>query len=671
MQREYGKAFSANQALAQETARMGELETRDIEGLDQRMGEFKDTVSAIRENYNNDLALAAPELARAVAKERQNPWYQKNKLYTQEFDRRQKLLDQFGPNILFSKDLPQGNLNNMNLEDIGFDYINRQHLFDMYNKQYGPLGKKPHDLGIVKDPDDSRYMRQGYRTGLTNDEVADLVNTQGEIYIDQAIENMGISDTPESRAMLKSEFENWAYNNLIGGEKYTRSLNPDYDPSPEGGPETMGGLEGLSNLVDKGPVNYTNLSDKDLRNAAKDLAGRIAVGEELSGYESSLVNLNPDIRKKIADNNPVQNVFQDPSQYPDIFSENLSQMQQYMLNNLGDLPKFSEEGVRDMLTDLGIATRVVTGKDVTGQGSIAYTVNGITYPYEEFKKLIQPLKNDYRKVVKYKNTDTYQEGLEELKNILGTSSAKSMFGIDDFKQDEVSGYILNSMLSGFDPEGLMSQGVSIERSMGDSVDKKKKTKSLLEEIFKPDSKVKIGAVNFFGMGTSLEESPYASVETSEGNLKIPFKGDLGMQHASKISVAVNDPRLITQVFNHNYKSRIGDNGASVEELFGIPKGTGGLSKVKRERRNINGNMQDVYIAPVKLGERTYELIANTPGELFGKVEDYLTTYDIKNSAGDPYRIPLVKYYVAQAQKEATAKDKKQAYISRAQEILNQ
>ena len=81
MQQEYAKSTAANLATAGREAEIGDIMSRDPEGKEEVLGAYRDKVSRIKEAYGSDLALAGPELARAIVEERSNPWYAKNVQY--------------------------------------------------------------------------------------------------------------------------------------------------------------------------------------------------------------------------------------------------------------------------------------------------------------------------------------------------------------------------------------------------------------------------------------------------------------------------------------------------------------------------------------------------------------------------------------------------------------
>ena len=232
IQQEGQKAQAAMAGIQSQEAATGDIFSYDIEGREKRLSEFRSKTGEIKEKFGNDLAQAAPALAQAVVAERSNPWYQKNKLYTKEYERRQKLQDQFGPNLITMKDLPQGDLAGVDMDDIKYEAINRQNLYQIWNEELGDLGDKISDLGLSTDPKFAGMLKHWQLKGLTENQRLELVKSYGPM-IDQMLEERGWPNTPENRDMLAAEFDQWS-KQLIGGESSRYMQDPAYDDSGSG-----------------------------------------------------------------------------------------------------------------------------------------------------------------------------------------------------------------------------------------------------------------------------------------------------------------------------------------------------------------------------------------------------------------------------------------------------
>lgn len=221
------KAMMAVAGMSERESQIGDVFSHDVKGKQEVVKSFQDKINRVKEVYNNDLALAAPALSSAIAKERQNPWYQKNALYNQELERRQKLTDQFGPNILFNKNLPQlgedKSLNDVQMEDIGFDYLNLQHVKQTLDQQFGALAKKKKDLGM-KDIGDG-FIAFGERMGLSDKELANLKSKNPE-FLDNLLAQSGIQPTDQTRSVLSNYVSTWMDTNLSGQEDWREVADP-------------------------------------------------------------------------------------------------------------------------------------------------------------------------------------------------------------------------------------------------------------------------------------------------------------------------------------------------------------------------------------------------------------------------------------------------------------
>lgn len=75
-------------------ADIGSIPTYDLQGRESRMSELDRAISDTVSKYGGDYGAASKDIARIIAKERNNPWYQMNKqLYDTEQKRRELALD--------------------------------------------------------------------------------------------------------------------------------------------------------------------------------------------------------------------------------------------------------------------------------------------------------------------------------------------------------------------------------------------------------------------------------------------------------------------------------------------------------------------------------------------------------------------------------------------------
>lgn len=104
---------TSKMAIAQEIARVGEMETYDLAELNNRLKSFESDINTtVKEKYNGDYGAAANEIAKLIGTERSNPFYHFNK---QKVEMGKAYLDakmKLGANFLSS-----GNPFNVNFQD--------------------------------------------------------------------------------------------------------------------------------------------------------------------------------------------------------------------------------------------------------------------------------------------------------------------------------------------------------------------------------------------------------------------------------------------------------------------------------------------------------------------------------------------------------------------------
>jgi len=303
MMGENQKAMQALAGVQAQQAATGDIFSYDEAGKKERIDEFKGRTSQIKDKFNNDLALAAPALAQTIADERTNPWYQKNAAYTEQYQRRQKLVDQFGPNLMMFKDLPTGNLKDVNMEDINFEYLNRQHLYDIYKQNMGHLANKLTPIGLHKDPNNAGMLRSGQRKGLTENEALEAAKEHSAV-IDQIIQERGLTDTPEVRNTLRAEQDLWAQNNLVGGTAYQYRQDPTFDTS--GGGNVFPGVIPTKDIRVSGTNVETNNMNPEEMQALKQSRGW-KTGEPLNTSDE---NLPKEISKAIKNDKEYQQILE-------------------------------------------------------------------------------------------------------------------------------------------------------------------------------------------------------------------------------------------------------------------------------------------------------------------------------------------------------------------------
>jgi len=651
MQQEYMKGTAANQGLAQREAEIGDIYSEDLEGKEEVLGKYKGKIDKIREAYGHDLALAAPELARAVAQERSNPWYAKNVKYTQESQRRQKLLDQYGPNVLFmpGKDLPQGNLNQIDMEDIGFDYVNRLHLQDNFQTTYGDYAKKTTDLGLEIDPEFPAFAKQRTRKGITDTELNDLAEGEGRDYITNLLEGMNLEPTPENIEMLTGEFKSWG-KGLIGGEDVRVMQNYGFDADGGGGVSGQP-LAPPNRLIYTGQVQDEILSDKEREKEGETLYQSYKKGDATPEQEN-FFNENQDLLKKFEYTEQAKKFkfgwsipkstekvrVSVPGGLPltvklpyKVTAEDMNEIESSLQQGIVDNLSFSEALQTSKVIDLVTPPEAYQG-DGTGMSMPSYyAINN-----EKIRKRdLADLREQYNKATqqKKKDIDQYERELSE-RMFPNTGRAGYVISATEGTIDKVNEYLAGTMIgTETDYDSLSKRtGITVYKDSGNNKSDRA-TGNALQAIgnFDFDASKQMGAIKYIGPG-SRGTAPSLTIKTSEGRVEVPLGGFTGSQHGMQLSLLVNNPTIINDVFNYNYDSILDKTGGSVEisNVLGLDQSIleeAGLSNIARIKANTQvadalgvGEGSKIYAANVE-GKGT--IIAETPNELIFQIATHL------------------------------------------------
>jgi hypothetical protein len=293
----------------------------------------------------------------------------------------------------------------MDVDDIGFEYINRQHLFDLYNKQYGHLAKVTTDLGMSRDPDNKDFLRTGTRTGQTEPEIQQLIESQGEEYVDNMLEQNGLSDTPENRAMLQEEFANWAYNNLAASENYSRILDPRAKEAIENSGGTGGVLpEPKLKPLDQQTTIDPNFTPKQQTAAVLDMGIEDPNSKEVKFLDKAVAESKDEALQESWDSlkelsNNINIPFAPPEQVSSIRSQILERVfdRTWFANGrAGDKDAYTD--IRDILVDNGIIEEKVVG-DLNQSQTFYVDLEGNKYTDKQLEaKMPKDFINTYKKL---------------------------------------------------------------------------------------------------------------------------------------------------------------------------------------------------------------------------------------------------------------------------------
>lgn len=655
MQQEYGKAISANQALALREGEIGDIMTQDIEGREDVLGKYKGRIDKIKEAYNQDLALAAPELARTIVEERSNPWYAKNVRYNKEFERRQKLIDQFGPNLQFTRDLPTGRLQDMEMEDIGFEYYNRQHLQQLFQEQFGKQALRKGDLELSDIPGYPGFVKTSQQLGLNEIEVAQLGEEQAYGFIEDSLEGMGLSPTPENIAMLRREFDDWAGSNLIRGAQ--ESIKPR--------PTTTGGGSDLpfqlfpeeSQLVKVEEEREPTPSRVEAKKEGRDIMDRYN-SKELTFEEQVALEQNPDLVSEI-ENTPLKKSF--TSNVGKVFKD--SDIKDLIVSELRSNTTSIQSafnGVTSALEKVGLLEVF----PLAGEGgSTLYKLDGEpeNLSQSEYRKIIKPLTSEYGNMKSYSHSEGAKQLARRVTAEVNKMVETGIYAISGDANVNVKQYFENVMLAAT-AKNLSASGVYITKGSGKDKDfSEQRSERKLNSLKNLKNNIRFGTVTYRESGPK-GKPPELVMSTNEGNVHIPLKGEQGDIHGMQLSLLTTDPKIINDVFNASYDEILSKKGGSIPvgEAFGDPSlKIPGMTNIYR----IDSDGQRMYVAPV--GDN--QLQASTPNELLQRIAAYVNL--LTQQGAMQVQNPTLEFLVKRVSQLMTPKERKETNLGAIQSLM--
>jgi len=667
VQQEYQKAFSANQALAAREAEIADIFSIDEAGKEETLGKYRSKIGAIREAYNQDLALAAPQLARAVAEERANPWYGKNVQYNKEFERRQKLLDQFGPNIRITKDLPQGSLNDMDMEDISFNYWNQAMADEMLQRDLGKAASMTRTLSPEPHPDyPDLYAYERTLKGLDETEAAEAAQ-RGAKRIIQSLENSGVTVDDTMREQIIEHAGLWADKNLRGGI----TKRPIQIGSITGG--SGSGNNGQfyspgSRLIYTGNVVGDIPSEKEQKKAGEGLYEAYQEGT-MTPEQEDFWNKNADLSEALT---------YEKQAAEENFSGGFDRIKKHVEDApIEEIKIGLQKGLQqdlsfeDALSASDVVERTETPNMMVygAPPEITYSING--KPLDDLQ--LNQLRSKYNDAERKKKR-FLEDTLVEVANRMFPHGARRGYAVSATSDaiDRVNAYVAGTMIGPeTDYDKLRERyGIKIYKDSGKEKRSEKKVGKSLKAIgnfdFEPSKQM--GAIKYIGADSN--NAPEIQIKTSEGRIEIPLKDLEGQQHGMQLSLILNNPDLINDVFNYNYDTALNKRGGSVpvSEVLGIPKqieedlGIGNIRRVKANEEIANylgvEKGTKVYISEIE-GEGA--IVRETPNELIFGIATHIGNLGLIRATD-----PLYQYLYLQNNELATPKDIKDSNLARMQ-----
>ena len=200
--------------LINEYARQGDVFSLDPEYKEKQMQQFRDKAGEVIDKYNGDYGAASKELAGLVAQERQNPFYNLNKMHIQKKAEEMALKNRYGADAIVLKGVPD------NLEEVVNDPSKLDYeIYDrskMNNKflQITEDLVKPRVTAPKKIKGMEGYLAQDYE--VTSEDIDNITQDEEDI-------NMIMEAVPELTRIAESQ----GLNPKSFIQKYARTMLSD------------------------------------------------------------------------------------------------------------------------------------------------------------------------------------------------------------------------------------------------------------------------------------------------------------------------------------------------------------------------------------------------------------------------------------------------------------
>ena len=232
---------AANQGVAQELARMGDIETYDRGELEGRVGTFKGKVNKlVQDKYGGDYSAAANELAIMVGQERGDPFYAFNKQKVEAVKTYQQDKRRLGANFLSVGDPTDVGLNDWK-EGATFEYtpINKQDITAASVNVFKSMANAIRKPGAWQDTAGGRLIQHMDQRGFgTPEEVDDFLGTkEGQMMVEEIYNSMPELAGIKDQQAVTDAIRTGAYS-AIGRTERQAVGNPAYD-APTGVPSNM------------------------------------------------------------------------------------------------------------------------------------------------------------------------------------------------------------------------------------------------------------------------------------------------------------------------------------------------------------------------------------------------------------------------------------------------
>jgi hypothetical protein len=246
-------------AVAQEKARIGDLETYDPNLLEKKISDFEEGITDVVQNkYKGDYSAAAPELVSMIAKERSHPFYRYNKQKVQAVDQYNQMRQQLGANFLSTKNPAQVGFDEWQQgADFGFTPINRNDIVKNSEAVFSNLSKTLRDAGLSRSANQP-FIQSIIQYGFQDeDQVRDFLQTpEGQAMVNQIQASMPELANLDQNVVMDA-IQQGAYS-AIGQTRIDYMQNPDYIPIAAREADNV--PEGANPII---PAGYAGIDIKD------------------------------------------------------------------------------------------------------------------------------------------------------------------------------------------------------------------------------------------------------------------------------------------------------------------------------------------------------------------------------------------------------------------------
>lgn len=227
----------ATQGLAQELARMGDIETYDRGELEQRIGSFTGRVNKlVQDKYGGDYSAAANELATMVGQERSDPFWAFNKQKVEAVKTYQQDKRRLGANFLSVGDPTDVTIDDWK-QGADFEYtpVNKQDITAASVNMFKSMANAIRETGAWRSTTGGKLLERIDQRGFgTPEEVEQFLTTEeGQLMVSELYSSMPELAGIKNQQAVTDAIKQGAYS-AIGRTERQAVRDPEYGVAPTG-----------------------------------------------------------------------------------------------------------------------------------------------------------------------------------------------------------------------------------------------------------------------------------------------------------------------------------------------------------------------------------------------------------------------------------------------------